>query len=135
VLLIPLRPLSRNSRRLPCVPTATMSSARFSWRAGTRRPRWCRPTGRWCTGRRAAPGARRPGARPSVYAWSTSSVGGRRACAFRRARARVRHAVHVAEDQVGDVAVVQERVRASVHAHEHGRMSRMYARRAARSSR
>ena len=67
----------------------------------------------------------RPGARPSGYACSTSS-GGRvaggtsRAVAARaRLQRRVRDAVHVADDQVGAVARLEQGVRAAVDADQH----------------
>src|SRR4029453_13515414 len=75
VLDIPSRPLSRNSRRLPWLPTATTVSGPFPRGskngacARVRRPSHPRK------GRRRAASRSRPGACPSRYACRTSSVG------------------------------------------------------------
>ena len=109
---IPSRFRSRNSSRLKCVPTATISSAPFSWASRMATSSLIPGEGKTEDGSPSRSIRSRPGA-PAVGIGVDDELG----AALERL---VRDRVHVADDHVRLVAGLDQGVGAAVDADEHG---------------
>src|SRR3954466_15589458 len=121
---MPPRPLSRNSTRVAWVPTATMSLAPFSSASSIAMSSLVAEAGKVIASTPRSWTRARPGARPSAEACTTTPAPQRGESAPPRALTPasgrvVAHRVHVADDHVGLVAGLPQRVGAAVDTDQH----------------